>query len=328
MSAARHTSRAFTLIELIVVVVIIAILIGIAAPAFLAVRRGAARTATESQLQSMASAIDQFKTDFGYLPLLILDDPEVERTDPDWCTALASRDDAIDKLEAERYHSIYSLPVYLLGLGALSPDPTSNNPDRHDGHGGAGFRDPGPDRAWGGARERTTDTHRVVASGQIYTPYVDYADTDRVRSASTDLGDFPEDTSLDADEPDAPWRSMSVILDGWGTAIRYYRNWPTRPASGTPGATLLDAPAELVDPDALAEAPENANEFDASRDVDLARAEYALLSAGADRIFVSREFAKQGPSAEGTVEDFLMKEARERRRLLREGMDDNIRVVR
>jgi len=328
MNAQRHTPRAFSLIELLVVVVIIGVLIGIAAPAFLSVRRGAARTATESQLGSMVSAIDQFKTDFGFLPLLILDDPEVEPTNPDWCTALASRDDAVAKLEAERYHSVYSLPVYLLGIGALSPDVVSNNPDRHDGHAGAGFRDPGPDRAWGGARERTTSTHRVLASGRIYTPYVDYADTDRVRRASTDLGDFPEEASVDADDPDAPWRSMSVILDGWGTAIRYYRHWPTRPESGTPGETLLQAPAEIVDPDALALAPEGTGEFDASRDVELARAGYALLSAGADRIFSPRGFARQGPSADGTVEDFLMNETRDRRRLLREGMDDNIRVVR
>jgi len=329
MSVQRNTSRrGFSLVELLVVVTIILLLIGIAFPAFLSIRKNASRTATESQLQAMASAIDQFKADFNYLPPLILDDPEVPPGDPRWCTSMLAQDNARDVLRSERYHSIYSLPIYLLGLGALNPDTTLENPDRHDGVAGVGFRDPGHDRAWGGARQRTPATHRFAASGQVYRPYVNFADSELVRPADASGNDFAEYDVMLSQEEDSPWRSMSVIVDNWGTPIRYYRAWPTRSDTAA-NDSLLDAPAELVDPEALRDAPETAIEFDANRDPDLARGSYALLSAGPDKIFTPLGFAQQGPDPTGSVDDFLREVDFDRRPILiRDSMEDNVRLVR
>lgn len=324
-----HTQsrRGFSLVEVLIVVVIIGLLVGIAAPAFMAVRNNARRTQAESQLQSMSSAIDQFRTDYGYLPPLILDHPSVLPTTPDWCTSLTARDDARDRLAQERYHSLYSLSLYLLGVGELSPDASATNPDRHDGFAGPGFRDPGPDRAWGGARMRTVATHRVAASGDPTEPYVGFADSELVRRASADLGDFPEDDNVGQDSANSPWRRMFVILDPWGTPVRYYRAWPTRVA-GTDGQSLLDVPAELVDAEALKSGVLNTASFDATLDMELARGEYALLSAGRDRAFAPKSFAKQTDPPRGSVRDFLQQDEQARSRALREGLADNLRLVR
>lgn len=319
------TAGGFTLIELLVVITIIVLLVGISAPVFTAVRANAARVATTSALTSVASAIDQFKNDHGFLPPLVLDDPTVLPSDGDWTTSVESRGDAVMKLREERYHSVYSLSVYLVGVGEISPDETSVDPDRHDGSAGPGFRDPGIDKAWGGARQRSISTHRVSTTGRVFGPYVDAADGRQLRAADASAGDFPEDSAGITIGSDGPWSRMSVMVDRWDTPIRYYRFWPTRVAGQT-NRSLFDAPAEIVSPAALRAAPENATEFDADLDSDLARAEYVLLSAGPDERFAPLGFAVQGMASEGWVSDVL--EAPDRRSVLSGGYEDNIRVVR
>jgi prepilin-type N-terminal cleavage/methylation domain-containing protein len=334
LTARTNRSGGFSLVELLVVIVIIAVLIGIAAPAFLSARRNASKVATETVMNSIVSAIDQFENDFGYLPPLILDDPSVAPIDSDWATSVMSRTDAAEKLREERYHSLYSLSVYLVGVGELAPeDPSASgssatDPARHDGVAGAGFRDPGIDRAWGGAIERTPETHRVRESGQTYGPYLSVAEGEMLRTASVASNDFPEDEvaqGVGGERP--PWERMSVILDGYGNPIRYYRYWPLR-AEGQTGASLLDAPAELVAPDALRNAPADAMTFDASLDPELQRGAYALLSAGPDDRFAPPSFAVQGANAEGWVSDFLMLSDSARRSAFDFAFDDNIRIVR
>jgi len=321
--------RAFTLVELLVVIVIIAVLIGIAAPAFIAARRNASRVATETAMNSIVSAIDQFENDFGYIPPLILDDPSVSPSSADWATSIMSRSDAAQKLRQERYHSLYSLSVYLVGVGELAPeDPAATDPARHDGVAGPGFRDPGIDRAWGGAAQRTAVTHRVPDSGQTYGPYVAVSDGDLIRPASVAENDFPEDNiAQGASGLRQPWERMNVVLDGYGNPIRYYRYWPLR-AAGKTGASLLDVPAELVDPNALRNAPPGATSFDASLDPDLQRGSYALLSAGPDDRFAPPGFASQGAGAAGWVSDFLMLSDQAKRSAFDFALDDNIRIVR
>jgi prepilin-type N-terminal cleavage/methylation domain-containing protein len=321
--------RAFTLVELLVVIVVIVLLIGITAPAFLGVRQGASRAATEATLNAVAVGIEQFEADHGFLPPLILDDPMVDETSSDWATSIMARDDSLSRLERERYHSMYSLAVYLVGIGELDPTEAGGaalDPDRHDGHAGPGFRDPGIDRAWGGARQRTEDTHRVETSGRIYGPYIDVAEGDRIRPADPAEQDFPEDM-LPGSTSDGPWERMEVVLDGYGNPIRYYRYWPTSvPASSSP--SLLDAPAEIVDPDVLIQAPEDAMDFPASEDPDLVRGEFVLLSAGPDAQFTPPGFARQGPDPTGWVSDFLELDPAARRAGIDLGFGDNLRVVR
>jgi len=332
-SGVSRRAGGFTLVELLVVIAIILLLIGLAAGAFLGMQKRSSRTAAQSELETIAAAVEQFETDHGYLPPLILDDPTVLAEDDDWCTSLSARTTATDDLlRQERYHSIYSLSVYLVGVGELDPSPARMDPGRHDGVGGPGFRDPGTDRAWGGAIERTAVTHRVEPSGPTYGPYVNVSDSERLRRADAAGGDFPEDTGLRG-TMDGPWERMSVIVDVWDRPVRYYRYWPKR-ALDAPAAEadsrLDDVPVELLSPDALRSVIVDGGdvEIEASLDPELARGSYALLSAGPDGRFAPPGFAVQSASPEGWAREFFDLDASAQRSAARESLDDNLRVVR
>jgi len=325
----------FTLVELLVVMAIILLLIGIAGGAFLGFQKRSSETAARSELETIAAGIEQFETDHGYLPPLILDDPTVPSSQEEWCTSVTSRTTASDDLlRRERYHSVYSLAVYLVGVGELDPSASRSDPDRHDGVAGPGFRDPGLDRAWGGALSRTDDTHRVEPRGQTYGPYVNVSDNGRLRGADPN-GDYPEDTVRGA-SGDGPWDRMSVLVDLWDRPVRYYRYWPTRALDGGDdddggsGSSLIDAPAELVSAEALRAGGGSGvdAELDASLDPELARGSFALLSAGADGRFAPGGFAEQGDSPTGWASDFYNLGEAARRSALVNAFDDNVRVVR
>jgi type II secretory pathway pseudopilin PulG len=66
-----HTSqrrRAFTLIQLLVVIGIIVVLIGLGLPAILKAYNTGLRTRTEADLQTIAQALEHYRTDFGDYP--------------------------------------------------------------------------------------------------------------------------------------------------------------------------------------------------------------------------------------------------------------------
>lgn len=63
-----RTSRAFTLIEVLVVIAVIAILIGLSFPAMSAVRRSSARKALRALLQRIALACATYEQDMGDYP--------------------------------------------------------------------------------------------------------------------------------------------------------------------------------------------------------------------------------------------------------------------
>jgi len=322
------------LVELLVVMAIILLLIGIAGGAFLGFQKRSSATAARSELETIAAGIEQFETDHGYLPPLILDDPTVQPSQEEWCTSVSSRTTASDDLlRRERYHSVYSLAVYLVGVGELDPSAARTDPGRHDGVAGPGFRDPGIDRAWGGALARTEDTHRVGPRGQTYGPYMNVADSGRLRGADETV-DFPEDAGASL-SGDGPWDRMSVLVDLWDRPVRYYRFWPTRALDGGAdddgsGAALIDAPAELVSAEALRAGGGAGSEaeLDASLDPELARGSFALLSAGGDGRFAPAGFAEQGGSATGWASDFYNLDENASRSALVNAFDDNVRVVR
>ncbi len=68
MRPVNRTRRAFTLVELLVVVAIIAILIGILLPVLSNVRKGARRATTLTLMNSVSSGISAFQTDNQRLP--------------------------------------------------------------------------------------------------------------------------------------------------------------------------------------------------------------------------------------------------------------------
>lgn len=278
--------RAFTLIELLVVIVIIGLLLGLLTVAFSGALSKSKNVATENLLRNIQTGVQQFENDFNYLPPLIDGHKH----------AMEASDDPAKELRLHRYYSAYSLPLYLLGVGELAPDngtSAAQDPNRHDGHEGPGFRDPGPDRSWGGARERDTDTHRPTTTGRIYGPYIDVGDgSDVLRKAEARDFTVAPDSGIDdffADENDDGVGDLYVFQDRWGSAIRYYKGWPTREEiNGTVQSSLRRVPIELRKPESIEQhmyAPHSVFGADPMLDQEILRAPYALLSAGADGDF-------------------------------------------
>src|SRR4029077_19484358 len=65
--------RAFTLIEILVVMTLIAILVGIGVPAFTSVMEQARKTQAKNEEQQIVAAVNAFYTDYGKYPLVTAD---------------------------------------------------------------------------------------------------------------------------------------------------------------------------------------------------------------------------------------------------------------
>lgn len=68
LSASKYSRRAFTLIELMIVIVIILILLGLLIPAIGSVRLRAQQSQVRTEISNLEAAITAFKTDFGIDP--------------------------------------------------------------------------------------------------------------------------------------------------------------------------------------------------------------------------------------------------------------------
>lgn len=304
---ARAAARGgFTLVELLSVIAIIAVLVGILLVSFSGVLGTARRSVAERLLRSVAQGVDSFKNDLGYLPpLLSVEGTGLGQTPPNGSRATLpeyrttasggaapSPSDVVENLRETRYGSEYSIGVYLLGAGDIdgkqpsdgSASPASDNPGANsaedDGEAGPGFRDPGPDRSWGGAAWRqdqttagTPPTTRAIRTGRVYGPYLDVAQ----------LGE-----SLFVE----PQTGLTKLVDVWEQPVRYYTRWPVtdRATSGTPAPSVEYTPVELRGRSSV-EAQMDPDISDAERDLllerdrDVLNAPYALLSAGAPKLF-------------------------------------------
>jgi len=70
----RHSDEhAFTLIEILVVMTLIAILVGIGVPAFTSVMEQARKTQAKNEEQQIIAAVNAFYTDYGKYPLVTAD---------------------------------------------------------------------------------------------------------------------------------------------------------------------------------------------------------------------------------------------------------------
>jgi prepilin-type N-terminal cleavage/methylation domain-containing protein len=70
----KRTTAAFTLIELLVVISIMAVLIGLAFPAFQGVQNSAKRTQAKNDLVQLVTAVNAFYTEYGRYPTEANDD--------------------------------------------------------------------------------------------------------------------------------------------------------------------------------------------------------------------------------------------------------------
>ncbi|MGP1345237.1 MAG: prepilin-type N-terminal cleavage/methylation domain-containing protein [Phycisphaerales bacterium] len=290
----------FTLIEMLVVIAIIAILAGIILVAVGRALGTARRTAVAATLGNINQAIAAFESELGYPPPLITpDDPNFTLGIDDYPTAAnrftipqarfleelgLSQNAFRSAMARTRYASEFSITVYLMGIGDLytgqGPAGTSNELSgiEDDGVAGPGMTNPGRDRSWGGARDRTEHT---ATPGPVIGPYLD-------------PGQFAG--ALELVEPNAGTggggpRGLYRLNDRFDYPIRYYTGWITKAPQGEPDAgqpTGRYLPPELRDLDGW----QNfiANPTDAAQggveagalDNDLAAARWALLSAGAE----------------------------------------------
>lgn len=313
-SSAPHAPphSGFTIIEMLVVIVIIALLVAITGVVYSRVMTGARRSATENFLRNMAQGIEQFHADFGYYPPMLDDDEEHLQPDhPQRLTVVAASDDPVEHYEENRYFSVYTLPIYLLGMGDLNGDEVLDAAD--DGVAGPGFRDPGPDRSWGGARERIYDaadpadsTHKPASTGRAYGPYID------VSSGRN----FMEE----------PAHKLYKFVDRWDTPIRYYTAWPKTDAVDPTIRTLARTPVELRTAESLLDQA-GTDVAETHLDPDLLNAPYALLSAGPDADFGERtaegESIGDRPQDDSTFDELEQDEKAD----VIDRVADNVRVL-
>lgn len=219
--ANRRIRRGFTLIEVLMVVAIIAVLVGLLIVALNKVRGTGERASTEKLMQSIDAGLSQFNADHGFFPPL-LDDTIGTGGGGELQPYPVDRSDDVD------YYSVLTLAPYLMGVGDLNGDGDVDQYD--DGLEGAGFRDPGPDRAWGYAYRGTNGNGRAAywtskeklvnqqrqIPGKTYGPYVQVSG-DRQVAVGKNRAGVPFDRDV---------RPLFVINDFWGGSIRYYRNWP------------------------------------------------------------------------------------------------------
>lgn len=244
----RRTSRAFTLVELLVVITIIFILVGLVLYVASGAIGNARRTATIAAVNSIGQGVETFRSDFnGQAPPLITRVPRGGFTNaadnsilvPEM---LATGLERAEETRDARYFSEWTLGVFLLGTGDLNGDgtetystPGNPQPNLDDGHEGLGFRDPGPLLAWKrpvpgnpGARP----AHQAARTGRVYGPYLE-----------TGLDDFVENVEV------APGIYLPRLIDSWGNPIRFYSGYPTRePGKGY--STSIYMPQELNTTDA------------------------------------------------------------------------------
>lgn len=253
--AGRGTRRgAFTIVELMIVVAIVAVLISILLVAFRGARSSAQQALAQRLLTTVGQAVESFERDLSYLPpLLVYDQPQgmqtllgnqpsINETNPSLTVPEAKYNNPGNaaslrtELEATRYGSEFTLACYLLGTGDIdnSEAPSQavgRNDDNDDGKAGAGFRDPGPDRSWGGGANREFQRTNLTAAkvGRAYGPYLDPAG-------------LQDHLRLDGRT------GMFKLTDTWNQPLRFYKGWPTkdRLEPGTPPRDGVDfTPVEL-----------------------------------------------------------------------------------
>ncbi|MBX3357533.1 MAG: type II secretion system protein [Phycisphaeraceae bacterium] len=253
MRGACRSRAGFTLIELSVVIVIVAIMAALVTVAVGRVVRSSRVTAEREVVRSLATAVEQFKQTFGFLPPLVDDDgagtgfpvPDVGVRRPVvWNDAFLRYEVQPDK---PRY-SIFSLPFYLMGV-LDTDDMSAASPKPVDGVKGPGFTRPLAD---GSFSQR----------GETFNPLFDPGTKNRLIRPGN-----PANRAAEAE---------IFMVDRWHTgasqrehAIRYYRWLPQETAAGPNAGQISQylVPRAVGDPD---------------KNPKLRSARFAIVSVGPD----------------------------------------------
>ena len=258
--ARRERRRAFTIIELLVVIGVVVVLVSILIVAVAAATRTGQSANTKALMNSIKQALVRFQSDIGYLPPILgtpgigdvapnnhyfrkLFDPRGD--DGQWGNA----DDVLpDKPDGtlnnlyddniQEWFSVTSLAEYLLGYGHHNQDGYGYVPPPvdlwADERPPLGIRDPGPDGVWGATvfdvegplSSRMSGSSPHMDTGKIYGPYLELKDQRLLASIDCTNGCRDAGGRLNLSFPgDGNFNddNPKVIVDYWGNPIRFYR---------------------------------------------------------------------------------------------------------
>jgi prepilin-type N-terminal cleavage/methylation domain-containing protein len=212
--------RAFTLVELLVVIGIIVVLAGILLPMIGRAWRAATRTATANDLQAVATALAAYKQDWNDYPRVRF---AADVTRADYSVARGSDD---LKWRPNPQTGAEVLCFALMGMApGTDATPSAGFRSRQDGADGPGFRPRrtlGADGTAGNADDLT---------GKIYPPYLP---PDRFKTGAK------EDQFAVSTDPDLVLHFS--ILDRSNMPILYFPASPSKPNVTVMGATAPNAP--------------------------------------------------------------------------------------
>jgi len=284
---ARLSARGFTIMEMMATLIVIGVLISLLLVAISGVVDSARGAADRQSLMGMRIAIDQFETEFGFLPPLVNDGPPLSPglddgpVDPNGRVVVrdaafltgrlpsgAEDPDIIvdngDSGYSDKRYSKVSLPYYL--SGASSADTPGGEPI--DGVDGAGFRTP-------------LQTGGFDPAGRRYGPLYDMESSRIARSYFNQL-EFLEhgEPVLNNIQRNRP--EVVAYIDRNGRAFRYYR-WINSdpPADASELGEFMNVPRILLDPWKWSDMNASA----ASGSAEIAGARYAIIGAGRDGVF-------------------------------------------
>jgi len=273
-SLPRHARPGFTLVELLFSIGIIFLLMAIAIVAMAKVNRSSRRVAQRQAVVAIRFGVDQFQSQFGFLPPII-DDGDPLRMSGSVQVPNVIRFEGLDPgdsgdavlidfwrgegphpsgLAGDHRFSTRSLAFYL--AGALDADDGQGNPV--DGVTGPGFLTPRRDGSFG----RSSGTKRT---GDTIEPFIE---VDRNIQVFRDPSD---DSRLE-------------LRDANGTAFRFYR-WRTGSQTSDPAAIRnagdYNVPKVFGDADRDGDSDYSAAEDDTR----FRSARYVILAAGPNGVF-------------------------------------------
>lgn len=256
--------RAFTLIELSIVIVIIALLAGILVVGVARVLRHTRETAERQFVATLKMGVDQFKQTFGVLPPLVNDTTPIISIAGDAAVNIYGEDGtpqsvirylSYETSPTEPRYSARSLSFYICGVTGKAVD----------GVDGMGFT--GVDR-----------NGQFTRKGKTFEPYFS-AESESTRifpQAPTDpIAGLPTPTAAQsADQRTYLW---DKFVRPRGQPIRYYRWLPTYYTRATVTGTARIGDVERYNvPFAVGDPVKNGT---------LRSGEYAIVSAGPNRVF-------------------------------------------